>query len=48
VKGGFANVFFIQFIPCKKLCNYPKVAFEMCALKSVKILGKVVKIRVFM
>jgi hypothetical protein len=27
---------------------YPKVSFKMCMLKWVKILGKVVKIRVFM
>jgi hypothetical protein len=27
---------------------YLKVVFEMCVLKCVKILGKVVKIRVFM
>jgi hypothetical protein len=37
------------FIPCKNIYIYihPKVAFEMCVLKCVKILGKVVKIRVF-
>jgi hypothetical protein len=39
---------FSYFIPCKKLCIYSKVAFGMCALKCVKNLGKVVKIRVFM
>jgi hypothetical protein len=31
-----------------KIYIYPKVAFEMHVLKCVKILGKVVKIRVFM
>jgi hypothetical protein len=47
VKGSFANMF-SYFIPCKKIYIYPKVSFEMCLLKCVKILGKVVKIRVFM
>jgi hypothetical protein len=37
-----------HFIPCKKIYIYPKVSFEMCVLKYVKIMGKVVKIRVFM
>jgi hypothetical protein len=32
----------------KKIYIYPKVSFEMCVLKCVKILGKVVRIRVFM
>jgi hypothetical protein len=31
---------FSYFIPCKKIYIYPKVAFEMCVLKCVKILGK--------
>jgi hypothetical protein len=31
-----------------KIIFYPKVSVEMCVLKCVKILGKVVKIRVFM
>jgi hypothetical protein len=31
-----------------KIYIYPKVSFEMCLLKYVKILGKVVKIRIFM
>jgi hypothetical protein len=33
---------------CKKIYIYSKVSFEMCMLKCVKILGKMVKIRVFM
>jgi hypothetical protein len=33
---------FLILTPVKKLCIYPKVAFEICALKCVKILGKVV------
>jgi hypothetical protein len=33
---------------CKNIYIYPKVSFEMCMLKCVKILDKVVKIRVFM
>jgi hypothetical protein len=47
VKGGFANMF-SYFVPCRKIYIYPKVSFEMCVLKYVKIWGKVVKIRVFM
>jgi hypothetical protein len=39
---------FSYFIPCIKIYIYPKVSFEMYVLKGVKILGKVVKIRVFM
>jgi hypothetical protein len=50
VKGGFANIFFL-FYPLLKniyIFIYPKVSFEMYVLKCVKILGKVVKIGVFM
>jgi hypothetical protein len=32
----------------KYIFIYPKISFEMCVLNCVKILGKVVKIRVFM
>jgi hypothetical protein len=32
----------------KNIYVYLKVEFEMCVLKCVKILGKMVKIRVFM
>jgi hypothetical protein len=39
---------FSYFTPCIKIYIYPKVSFEMCVLKCVKILGKVVKIKVFM
>jgi hypothetical protein len=31
----------------KYIFIYPKVSFEMCVLKCVKSLGKMVKIRVF-
>jgi hypothetical protein len=41
-------MFFSYVIPCKKMYIYLKVVFEMCVLKCVKILGKAVKIRVFM
>jgi hypothetical protein len=47
VKGSFANMFFLILF-LVKICIYPKVSFEMCVLKCVKILGKMVKIRVFM
>jgi hypothetical protein len=46
VKGSFANMF-SYFVPCKNI-YLSKVLFEMCVLKCVEILGKVVKIRVFM
>jgi hypothetical protein len=46
-EGWFCKHAFSYFIPCKNI-YYLKVAFEMCVLKCVKILGKVVKIRVFM
>jgi hypothetical protein len=48
VKGGFVNMFFLILFLVKKIYIYPKVSFEMCMLKFVKILGKLVKIRVLM
>jgi hypothetical protein len=46
VKRGFGkHVFLILFLV--KMYVYLKVAFEMCMLKCVKVLGKMVKIRVF-
>jgi hypothetical protein len=48
VKGGFVNMFFSFYPLLKKYIDIcPKVSFEMCVLKCVKILGKVVKMRVF-
>jgi hypothetical protein len=48
VKGGFVNMFFLILCLVKINIIYPKVPFEMCMLKCVKILGKMVKTRVFM
>jgi hypothetical protein len=49
VKGGFGKHVFLILFPIKKyIYIYPKVALEMCVLKCVKILGKMVKIRMFM
>jgi hypothetical protein len=47
VKGGFVNMFsFSYFMFCKNIyIIYPKVSFEMCVVKWVKILGKMVKIK---
>jgi hypothetical protein len=47
VKGGVVNMFFL-LLSLVKIYIYPKISFEMCVVKCVKILGKVVKIRVFM
>jgi hypothetical protein len=47
-EGWFCKRIFLILFPVKKIYTYPKVAFEMCVLKCVKILGKMVKIRVFM
>jgi hypothetical protein len=47
MKGGFCKHDFL-ILSLVKIYIYPKVSFEMCVLKCVKILGKVVKIRVFM
>jgi hypothetical protein len=51
-KGNFkiGEIYFSYFMSCKKIYIfiYPKVSLETCILKCVKILGKVVKIRVFM
>jgi hypothetical protein len=33
---------------CKKIYIYPKISLEMCMLKCVIILDKVVKVRIFM
>jgi hypothetical protein len=47
VKRGFGkHVFLMLFLV--KMYVYLKVVFEMCVLKCVKFLGKMVKIRVFM
>jgi hypothetical protein len=47
VKRGFGkHVVLILFLV--KMYVYLKVVFEMCVLKCVKILGKMVKVRVFM
>jgi hypothetical protein len=48
VKSGFANIFFLTLFPITKYIFIQKVVLEMYVLKCVKILGKVVKIRVFM
>jgi hypothetical protein len=42
------HVFLILSLVKIYIYIYPKVAFEKCVLKCVKILGKMVKIRVFM
>jgi hypothetical protein len=47
VKGGFVNMLFLTLSPVKIIYLF-KSSFEMYVLKCVKILGKVVKIRVFM
>jgi hypothetical protein len=47
VKGGFGKHVFLM-LSLVKMYVYLKVSFEMCMLKCVKILGTVVKIRVFM
>jgi hypothetical protein len=47
-EGWFCKHVFLTLSPVKNIYIYPKVAFEMYVLKCVKILGKVVKIRVFM
>jgi hypothetical protein len=46
-EGWFCKHVFLTLFPVK-IYIYPKVAFEIYVLKCVKILGKVVKIRVFM
>jgi hypothetical protein len=48
VKGGFGKYVFLTLCFVKNIYIYSKVALEMRVLKYVKILGKVVKIRVFM
>jgi hypothetical protein len=40
----FCKYVFLILFPVKKYI-YPKVAFEMCVLKCVKSLGKMVKIK---
>jgi hypothetical protein len=47
VKGGFGKHVFL-ILSLVKIYIYPKVSFKMCVLKCVKILGKMVKIRMFM
>jgi hypothetical protein len=47
VKRGFGKHVFLILFLVKKMYVYLKVVFEMCVLKCVKILGKMVKIRVF-
>jgi hypothetical protein len=47
-KGWFCKHIFLLYSLYKNLYIYPKVSFETYVLKCVKILGKVVKIRVFM
>jgi hypothetical protein len=39
---------FFLLLSLVKIYIYPKVSFEICVVKCVKILGKMVKIRVFM
>jgi hypothetical protein len=48
-EGWFCKHVFLILFPVKKLLYiYSKVSSEMCVVKCVKVLGKVVKIRVFM
>jgi hypothetical protein len=47
-EGWFCKRVFLTLFPVKNIYIYLKVSFEMCVLKYVKILGKMVKIRVFM
>jgi hypothetical protein len=47
-EGWFCKHAFSYFIPYKNYIFIKKVALEMHVLKCVKILGKVVKIGVFM
>jgi hypothetical protein len=47
VKGGFGKHVFLM-LSLVKMYVYLKVVFEMCVLKCVKVLGKMVKIGVFM
>jgi hypothetical protein len=47
VKGGFDQHVFLM-LSLVKMYVYLKVVLEMCMLKRVKSLGKMVKIRVFM
>jgi hypothetical protein len=46
VKCDFGKHVFLM-LSLVKIYVYLKVAIEMCVLKCVKILGKMVKIRVF-
>jgi hypothetical protein len=47
-KGWFCKYVFLTLCFVKIYIFTQKVALEMCVLKCVKILGEVVKIRVFM